>query len=56
MGEEFKFHLVSWFKECSLIYGGLRVRNLLMFNCEFLQGSGYDATLMRGSVEICRGI
>jgi hypothetical protein len=33
MGEEGKFHLVSWFKVCSSISeGGLGVRNLLMFN------------------------
>jgi hypothetical protein len=33
MGEEFKFHLVSFTKLCSLISeGGLGVRNLLIFN------------------------
>jgi len=33
IGEEFKFHLVSWSKVCSsMSEGGLGVRNLLMFN------------------------
>jgi hypothetical protein len=33
MGEEFKFHLVSWTKVCTLIFeGGLGVWNLLVFN------------------------
>ena len=33
IGEEFKCHLVSWSKVCSLILeGGLGVRNLLLFN------------------------
>jgi len=31
--EEFKYHLVSWPKVCSLISeGGLRIRNLIMLN------------------------
>jgi hypothetical protein len=33
LGEEFKFHLVSWSKVCSTISeGGLGIRNLLVFN------------------------
>jgi hypothetical protein len=33
LGEEFKFHLVSWPNVCSPIFmGGLGVQNLLMFN------------------------
>jgi hypothetical protein len=33
MGEELKFHLVSWSKVCTPIpEGGLGIRNLLMFN------------------------
>jgi hypothetical protein len=33
LGEEFKFHLVSWSKVCSSISeGGLGIRNLLVFN------------------------
>jgi hypothetical protein len=33
MGEEFKYHLVSWLKVCTPISeGGLGFRNLLMFN------------------------
>jgi hypothetical protein len=33
LGEEFKFHLVSWSKVCSSITeGGLGVQNFLMFN------------------------
>jgi hypothetical protein len=33
MGEEFKFHLVSWSKVCTPISEGwLGIRNLLMFN------------------------
>jgi hypothetical protein len=40
MGEEFKFHLVSWTKVCTPIAeGGLGVRNLLVFN-RALWGSG----------------
>jgi hypothetical protein len=36
--EEFKFHLVSWSKVCSLIFmGGLGVQNLLLFNCALLE-------------------
>ena len=32
IGEEFKFHLVSWSKVCYLILEGLRVYILLLFN------------------------
>jgi hypothetical protein len=33
IGEEFKYHLVSWLKVCTPISkGGLGIRNLLMFN------------------------
>ena len=33
LGEEFKYHLVSWSKVCSPVsVGGLGIRNLLMFN------------------------
>jgi len=33
LGEEFKYHLVSWFKVCSSISeGGLGIRNLMVFN------------------------
>jgi hypothetical protein len=36
--EEFKFHLLSWLKVCSLIsMGGLGVRNMLLFNCAVLE-------------------
>jgi hypothetical protein len=36
LGEEFKYHLVSWSKVCSPITeGGLEVRNLLWFNLAF---------------------
>jgi hypothetical protein len=38
LGEEFKFHLVSWSKVCFLIIeGGLGVQNLLMFNRALLE-------------------
>jgi len=37
LGEEFKFHLVSWSKVCALIYkGGLGIKNLLVFNRNLL--------------------
>jgi hypothetical protein len=37
MGEEFKYHLVSWLKVCTRISKvGLGVKNLLMFNCALL--------------------
>ena len=33
LGDEFKYHLVSWSQVCSLITeGGLGISNLLMFN------------------------
>jgi hypothetical protein len=33
LGDEFKYHLVSWSKVCSPVsMGGLGIRNLLMFN------------------------
>jgi hypothetical protein len=33
LGDEFKYHLVSWSKVCSSVsVGGLGIRNLLMFN------------------------
>jgi hypothetical protein len=32
IGEEFKFHLVNWPKVCSLVRGGLGIRNLRCFN------------------------
>jgi hypothetical protein len=37
LGEEFKYHLVSWPKVCTLIFeGGLGIRNLLRFNHDLL--------------------
>jgi hypothetical protein len=37
LGEEFKYHLVSWSKFCfSISKGGLGIRNLLVFNCALL--------------------
>jgi hypothetical protein len=37
IGDEFKYHLVSWDKVCSPIFeGGLGIRNLRMFNCALL--------------------
>jgi hypothetical protein len=37
VGEEFKYHLVSWAKVCSSIFeGGLGIRNLMLFNCALL--------------------
>jgi hypothetical protein len=37
LGEEFKYHLVSWSKVCTpVLEGGLGTRNLLMFNCALL--------------------
>jgi hypothetical protein len=37
IGEESKYHLVSWAKVCSPIFaGGLGIRNLRMFNCALL--------------------
>jgi hypothetical protein len=37
LGDEFKFHTISWSKVCSLISErGLRVQNLLLFNCALL--------------------
>jgi hypothetical protein len=37
MGEEFKFHLISWTKVCTLISeGGLEVRDLLVLNWTLL--------------------
>jgi hypothetical protein len=33
IGDEFKFHLISWFKVCYPISeGGLEIHNLLSFN------------------------
>jgi hypothetical protein len=33
IGEEFKYQLVNWFKVCySIVQGGLRMRNLVLFN------------------------
>jgi hypothetical protein len=33
MGEEFKYHLVSWEKVCTpILNGGLGIRNLVLFN------------------------
>jgi hypothetical protein len=33
IGDEFKYHLVSWFKVCNPISeGGLGIRNLVKFN------------------------
>ena len=33
IGEEFKYQLVNWSKVCySIVQGGLRVRNLVLFN------------------------
>jgi len=33
LGEEFKYHLVSWSKICFPIFeGGLGIRNLMVFN------------------------
>jgi hypothetical protein len=38
LGEEFKYHLVSWSKVCSPIFeGGLGLWNLLMFNLALLR-------------------
>jgi len=38
LGEEFKFHLVSWSNVCSSIFeGGLGVQNLLVFNYVLLE-------------------
>jgi hypothetical protein len=37
IGEEFKYHLVSWSKVCSPIFeGGLGIRNVRIFNKAFL--------------------
>jgi hypothetical protein len=37
VGDEFKFHLVNWFKVCmTMEAGGLGVRNLIQFNCVLL--------------------
>jgi hypothetical protein len=37
IGDEFKYHLVSWDKVCSSISkGGLGIHNLRMFNCALL--------------------
>jgi hypothetical protein len=37
LGEEFKYHLVSWSKVCTPISEGrLGIKNLLMFNCALL--------------------
>jgi hypothetical protein len=41
LGEEFKYHLVSWSKVCSpLSKGGLRIQNLLVFNHALLGDFG----------------
>ena len=33
MGEEFKYHLVSWDRVCEMLcYGGLGIKNLVLFN------------------------
>jgi hypothetical protein len=38
IGEEFKYHLVSWSKVCSLIFEGcLGIRNLRIFNWALLR-------------------
>jgi hypothetical protein len=48
VGEEFKFHIVSWSKICTMISsGGLGVRNVLMFNRGLL-GNGYGIIPQRG--------
>jgi hypothetical protein len=37
IGDDFKYHLVSWSKVCTRISeGGLGIRNLMMFNCALL--------------------
>lgn len=37
IGDEFKYHLVSWLKVCTTISeGGLGIRNSMMFNCALL--------------------
>jgi hypothetical protein len=37
IGEEFKYHLVSWSKVCTPISEGwMGIRNLVMFNCTLL--------------------
>jgi hypothetical protein len=38
LGEEFKYHLVSWSTVCSLISeGGLGIKNLRIFNQSFVR-------------------
>jgi hypothetical protein len=47
LGNEFKYHLIRWFKVCSPIsVGGLGVQNLLIFNCALLEND-YGAMGMR---------
>jgi hypothetical protein len=37
IGDDFKYHLVSWLKVCTRISeGALGIRNLMMFNCALL--------------------
>jgi len=53
LGDDFKFHLVSWLKICtSMSCGGSRFRNLVQFNRALL-GNGCGVMLQRG--RLCGG-
>jgi len=37
LGNEFKYHLVNWFKVCNpILEGGMGIKNLVMFNWALL--------------------
>jgi hypothetical protein len=53
---DFKFHVVSLSKICNLIsFGGLGIKNLLLFNCALLGKGLLLYATKRGSVENDRG-
>jgi hypothetical protein len=58
MGEEFKYHLVSWAKVCTPISkGGLGIRNLVLFNRALLRKMVMALWLgKRCLVESCSGL
>jgi hypothetical protein len=56
VGEEFKYHLVSWSEGCSpILEGGLGIRNLRIFNKALLGKWLWRYAHERGLVEICCG-